>query len=146
MKGKTMIFVGLFTHVTNQEQTKEEDRRHGEFSLMAYAETPEQAVQMFHKRIVEYRNDQQFFEGVCKIFLTQLLEFDRLPQNHAFMLNFKSVAGDPIMPFISCTVPTDQNDYCSIHDWRDNQPAVDGKSEQLFVEFKERLPSTEEAK
>ncbi len=141
-----MIFVGLFTHVTNQEQTKEEDRRHGEFSLMAYAETPEQAVQMFHKRIVEYRNDQQFFEGVCKIFLTQLLEFDRLPQNHAFMLNFKSVAGDPIMPFISCTVPTDQNDYCSIHDWRDNQPAVDGKSEQLFVAFKERLPSTEEAK
>ncbi|MDJ0914240.1 MAG: hypothetical protein QNI95_11750 [Desulfobacterales bacterium] len=141
-----MIFVGLFTHVTNQEQTKEEDRRHGEFSLMAYAETPEQAVQMFRKRIVEYRNDQQFFEGACKIFLTQLLEFDRLPQNHAFMLNFKSVAGDPIMPFISCTVPTDQNDYCSIHDWRDNQPAVDGKSEQLFVAFKERLPSTEEAK
>ena len=131
-----MKFIGLFSHMTNQEQLDEADRRHGEFSMIAEAEGPEQAIGMFRDRIVGFRNSRQFFEGVSKIFLNQLLEFDEFPKAGAVMLSFKSVAGDPMMPFIRCTLPTDQQDWCSIYDWNENWPQVDGQGENLFIEFK----------
>ena len=138
-----MKYIGFFTHMTNQEEVLEEDRRHGEFSLMVEAEGPEDAATMFKDRIVTFRQSRRFFEGVCKVFLVQLLEFDEFPKSGAVMLNYKSVAGDPMMPFISCTIPTDQRDWCSIRDWEDNWPEVDGKKEQLFVEFDETWSARE---
>ena len=132
-----MKFIGMFSHMTNQEQVSEADRRHGEFILIVDAENAEHAIHMFRDRIVEDRNSKQFFEGVCKIFIVQLVEFDEFPKRAAAMLNYKSVAGDPMMPFISCTVPTDQQDWCSIHDWKENGPHIDGQVENLFIEFKE---------
>jgi len=131
-----MKFIGLFSHMTHQEQAAESDRRHGEFSLIVEAENPDQAVRMFRDRILDYRTHRQFFEGACTIYLNQLLEFDVFPKAAA-MLTYKSIAGDPIMPFISCTVPTDQQDWCSIHEWNDNRPQVDGRMENYFIEFKE---------
>ena len=138
-----MKFIGLFSHMTNQDKLDEADRRHGEFSLIAEAEGPDQAIRMFRDRIVDYRNSRHFFDGVCKIFLNQLLEFDEFPKSGAAMMNFKSIAGDPMMPFISCTVPTDQQDWCSIHDWNDNWPEVDGHVENLFIEFNDDSPKKE---
>ncbi|MDP2647022.1 MAG: hypothetical protein Q8P24_18965 [Desulfobacterales bacterium] len=107
---------------------------------MVDTDRPEQAIRMFRDRIFDYRKHRQFFEGDCKIFLVQLLEFDDFPKQGAFMLNYKSIAGDPLMPFISCTVPTDQQDWCSIQDWKDNWPVVDGQMENLFIEFKAPSP------
>ena len=95
---------------------------------------------MFRDRIVDFRNSRHFFDGGCKIFLNQLLEFDEFPKSGAVMMNFKSIAGDPMMPFISCTVPTEQKDWCSIHDWNDNWPEVDGHAENLFIEFNDNSP------
>ena len=138
-----MKFIGLFSHMTNQDQLDEADRRHGEFSLIAEAEGPDQAIRMFRDRIVDFRNNRHFFDGVCKVFLNQLLEFDEFPKSGAVMMNFKSIAGDPMMPFISCTVPTDQQDWCSIHDWNDNWPEVDGHVENLFIEFNDDSPKKE---
>ena len=133
-----MKYIGFFTHMTGQEQVLAEDRRHGEFSLMVEAEGPESAVTMFRDRIVSFRHTRQFFEGVCKIFMVQLLEFDEFPKSGAVMLNYKSTAGDPLMPFISCTIPTDQSDWCRIREREDNWPEIDGKKEQLFIEFEEK--------
>jgi len=133
-----MKFIGLFSHMTNQEQPSETDRRHGEFFLIVEAENPNQAIRMFRDLIFNYREKKQFFEGACKIFLNQLLEMDEFPHSGAVMLNYKSVAGDPVMPFITCTVPSDQQDWCSIQDWRENWPQIDGQSENLFVEFNEK--------
>jgi len=138
-----MKFIGLFSLMSNQEQLDEADRRHGEFSLIVEAEAPDQAIRMFRDRIVYFRNNRQFFEGVCKIFLNQLLEFDEFPRSGAVMMNYKSIAGDPMMPFISCTVPTEHQDWCSIHDWNDNWPEVDGKTENLFIEFDDGTPQKE---
>ncbi|MBW1698063.1 MAG: hypothetical protein JRH18_19900 [Deltaproteobacteria bacterium] len=135
-----MKFIGIFVHLTNQEQPSEENRRHGEFVLMVDAESPEQALRMFRDRIVEFRENSQFFDGLCKIFLLQLFEFDDFPKARAMMLNYKSIAGDPLMPFINCVAPSDQEDWCSIHDWRNNWPNVDGQLEKLFLEFKAQLP------
>ena len=141
-----MKFIGMFAHMTNQELELENDRRHGEFSLMVEAESPQKAINMFKNRILEFRSNSDFFEGVCKIFLVQLFEFDDFPTRRAAMLNYKSIAGDPAMPFISCTVPSDQGDWCSIHDWTNNWPNVDGQMEKLFLEFKDKdaLPDTEQ--
>jgi len=130
-----MFFIGSFVHATNQEETQEADRRHGEFSLIVDAANPYAALQKFKNRIVEYREKRDFFQGECSIFLIQLFEFDRFPVDEAMMLNFKSTVGDPLLPFIRCTLPGDLTDSCRIFDWRNSIPEVDGQKEKLFLRF-----------
>ncbi|MBW2356223.1 MAG: hypothetical protein JRF23_05550 [Deltaproteobacteria bacterium] len=50
-------------------------------------------------------------------------------------VTYKSVAGDPLMPFIRCSVPGSDTDGCRIFDWQNNQPEVDGEKETLFMAF-----------
>ena len=130
-----MIFFGEFFLLTNQEELEEGDRRHGEFNLIVETHDTKTAINMFKQRIIEFRQQSQFFTGDCKIFFIRLLEFDNFPQARAMMLNYKSTAGDPIMPFIGCTIPSDQEDACRIYNWKDNAPEVDGQNETLFLEF-----------
>lgn len=130
-----MIFFGEFFLLTNQEELEEGDRRHGEFNLIVETHDTKTAINMFKQRIIEFRQQSQFFTGDCKIFFIRLLEFDNFPQARAMMLNYKSTAGDPIMPFIGCTIPSDQADACRIYNWKDNAPEVDGQNETLFLEF-----------
>ena len=130
-----MIFIGHFIHTTSQEEIEEANRRHGEFNMIAEAAGLEQALLMFRDRIVEYRNTSDFFEGECAVYLVQLFEFDRFPQHAAMMLNYKSSAGDPMMPFIGCSVPASDTDACRVFDWKNNNPEVDGEREKLFLRF-----------
>jgi hypothetical protein len=132
-----MIYLGSFMHVTNQEEVEEQDRRHGEFSLIVQAANGPAAIESFKRRLLEYRDQSDLFAGRCSIYLVQLLEFDNFPQVQAIMLNYKSVAGDPVMPFIRCSIPNQESDTCRIFDWRDNRPEIDGVDEQLFLEFAE---------
>ncbi len=131
-----MIFIGEFFHLTNQEEIEERDRRHGDFNLIIDAPDTQSAVSKFRQRIVEFRQKSEFFEGDCKIFFMRLLEFENFPQSRALMLNYKSTAGDPLVPFIGCTIPSDQTDACRIYNWKDNAPEIDGRNENLFIEFK----------
>ena len=101
-----MIFMGYFIHATNQEEIEEADRRHGEFNLIVEAERADRALELFRQRVIEYRENSTFFEGECSIYLVQLFEFDRFPNQSAMMINYKSIAGDPVMPFIGCSVPS----------------------------------------
>ena len=130
-----MIFFGEFFLLTNQEELEEGDRRHGEFNLIVETHDTKTAINMFKQRIIEFRQQSQFFTGDCKIFFIRLLEFDNFPQARAMMLNYKSTAGDPIMPFIGCTITSDQADACRIYNWKDNAPEVDGQNQTLFLEF-----------
>lgn len=130
-----MIYIGNFFHVTHQQEILESERRHGEFSLIIEADDNEAAIEMFRDRIIEYRESSDFFQGECKIFFIQLLEFDSLPRARAMMLNYKSIVGDPVLPFIGCLVPTESSDSCRIFDWKNNEPEIDGQSEKLFLEF-----------
>ncbi len=130
-----MIFIGHFIHTTNQEEIEEANRRHGEFNMITEAVGLEQALLMFRDRIVEYRHNSDFFEGECAVYLVQLFEFDRFPQHAATMLSYKSSAGDPMMPFIGCSVPAGDTDACRVFDWKNNNPEVDGEREKLFLRF-----------
>ena len=130
-----MYYIGNFVFNTNQEQTLESDRRHGEFSLIITADDPVAAIWKFRDRIVKYRQESEFFQGDCTVYMIQLFEFDRFPDGEAMMLNFKSVAGDPLMPFIRCSLPSDLSDSCRISDWKNNIPEIDGKEEKLFLRF-----------
>jgi len=132
-----MIYIGHFIHTTNQEQVEEAERRHGEFNMAVDAPDAAHALEMFRQQVLYYRRQSDFFEGVCNIYLVQLFEFDRLPDHQAVMLNYKSVAGDPVMPFIRCAIPTSETDACRIFDWQNNQPQVDGEAEKLFLSFGE---------
>lgn len=138
-----MIYIGEFFHLTNQEEVEERDRRHGEFNLLVDARDTQTAIKFFKQRIIEFRQKSEFFSGDCKIFFVRLLEFENFPRNKAMMLNYKSTAGDPLMPFIGCTIPTDQTEGCRIYDWNDNAPTVDGQDENLFLEFKGTIKQIE---
>jgi hypothetical protein len=65
-----------------------------------------------------------------------LLEFDRFPSQEAMLLNYRSWAGDPVLPYIGCAFPTGFTDGCRIHEWKGNRPEVDGIDERLFLEFR----------
>ncbi len=135
-----MLYIGHFIHATNQEQVEEADRRHGEFNMAAQAPDAASALELFRLQILYYRKRHDFFEGVCRIYLVELFEFDRFPDHQAVMLNYKSVAGDPVMPFIRCAVPTSDTDACRIFDWDNHQPRVDGQNEKLFLAFNGAAP------
>ena len=131
-----MYFIGNFQYLTDQQDNNENERRHGAFSMMIQADSSQEAMAKFKLKLVEFRQSSAFFEGHSTIFISQLLEFDEIPNQEAVMLNFKSFAGDPVLPFISCVVPTEQSNACTIHEWEENQPMTEGQEDSLFVEFK----------
>jgi hypothetical protein len=130
-----MYYIGNFQHFTDQEQERIEDRRHGEFTMMVEARSANQALEKFRRQLMAFRTTSTFFTGKCKIYISQMLEFQQVPDQEAVLLNLKSYAGDPLMPFISCVVPTDQSDACSIHDWRQNRPTTEGQPDGLLIQF-----------
>ena len=131
-----MLFIGIFYYVSNQEEALDADRRHGEFNLMIEADSAEVALEMFKSQITALRKLRDFFTGDCSIFFAQLLDFEGLPRTEAMILNYKSYAGDPVMPFIGCIIPSDQVDACRIHSWEENTPEIDGQNQKVFLEFK----------
>jgi len=135
-----MYFIGNFVHATNQEEIMEAERRHGEFSLIIDAETPIMALRKFKDRIIHYRVTSDFFQGNCSIYLIQLFEFDMFPKDVPMMVNYKSTAGDPLMPFIRCSLPSDVSDSCRVFDWENNTPEIDGQKEKLFLAFEAGSP------
>ena len=130
-----MYFIGNFQHVSDQQATDENDRRHGNFSMMVEAESMNQALDKFRQRLTGFKDTTSFFDGHCTIYITQLLEFDKFPQDEAVIINISSFAGDPIMPFIACVVPTEQSNSCSIHEWDKNQPTTEGQKDSVFLKF-----------
>ena len=131
-----MIYIGEFIFVTNQQKAEEKDRRHGQFNLVVDADQNEHAINLFKERIVAFRDSSDFFEGDCSVFFMKLMEFEDFPKSAAAMLTYKSVAGDPAMPFIDCLMPSDGFDFCRIHDWKDSKPSIEGSEENLFLEFR----------
>ncbi|MFZ1982855.1 MAG: hypothetical protein WAU91_00480 [Desulfatitalea sp.] len=130
-----MYFIGNFQYLTDQQSGKEKEHRHGLFSMMVQAESADKALDKFRLRLATFRQSSSFFEGHSTIFISQLLEFDQVPEHEAVMLNFRSYAGDPILPFISCVVPTEQSNACTIHEWKSNHPMTEGREDRLFIEF-----------
>jgi len=130
-----MIYMGNFVYLTNQQEESEADRRHGEFNLIVEAGSSKAAIDMFKERISQLRGSTEMFEGAFRVFFIQLLEIDTIPRSHPMLLNYKSIAGDPSMPFIRCMVPGEDQQICRIFDWKNNRPEIDGQDEQLFLEF-----------
>lgn len=130
-----MYFIANFQFISDQQSKDETDRRHGSFSMMVTADTMDQALNMFRQKLYDFRNKTALFQGKCSIYITQALEFDTYPEDEAIMLNFKSFAGDPILPFISCVVPTEQNNTCTIHEWYENHPLTEGQKDNKFIHF-----------
>ena len=131
-----MIYIGNFLAFTNQEKQLEEERRHGEFTLIVEAPDSQQAIALFKEQIRSTRESSSMFEGDCSIFFLQGFEFDRLPRTEAVMLNYKSIVGDPKMPYVGCSIPSKISDSCRIYNWENNEPEIDGENQNLFLEFK----------
>ena len=131
-----MLYIGKFLHMTNQQKAEESERRHGEFNLIVQAENDEAAVERFKERIVDSRESSDLFEGDSSIYIVHLLELEEFPSDRARVLYYKSIAGDPIMPYISCSTPDGETDGCRILNWMKNRPEIDGEDANLFIEFK----------
>lgn len=130
-----MYFIGNFQHVSDQDAADEKDRRHGNFSMMVDAPNMESALDKFKQRLMSFRKSTTFFEGHCTIYITQLLEFENFPTEEAVIVNYSSFAGDPILPFISCVVPSEDSNACSIHEWDKNHPTTEGRKDSIFLQF-----------
>jgi len=130
-----MLYIGNFLYLANQQSESEDERRHGEFNLIVEAARHEDAIDLFRERILELRGTSDFFEGNCRIFFNQLIEFERIPNASATLVNYKSVAGSPQMPFIGCTLPSDVADDCRIFHWDESQPEIDGEKGNPFMVF-----------
>jgi hypothetical protein len=130
-----MYFIGNFQYLTDQQQGSEIERRHGLFSMLVRANTSAKAIEKFHERLTLFRQSSSLFEGQCKIYITQLLEFDHVPDDEAVMLNYRSYVGDPLLPHIACIVPTEQSNACTIHEWSKGQPLSEGREDALFLQF-----------
>ena len=131
-----MLYIGKFLHMTNQQEVEESERRHGEFNLIVQAENGQAAVERFKERIIDSRESSDLFEGDSSIYIVHLLELVEFPSNRARLLYYKSIAGDPIMPYISCSTPNGETDGCRILNWMKNRPEIDGEDASLFIEFK----------
>ncbi len=131
-----MLYIGKFLHMTNQQKAEESERRHGEFNLIVQAENGQTAVERFKERIVDSRESSDLFEGDSSIYIVHLLELEEFPSDRARVLYYKSIAGDPVMPYISCSTPNGETDGCRILNWMKNRPEIDGKDANLFIEFK----------
>lgn len=130
-----MLYIGNFLFVTNQQNNKENSRRHGSFNLLVDAPSEAEALKRFRQRLTQYQQESSFFEGHCRVFMAHIMEFNRIPQDHAVMLNYKSYAGDPILPYIECAAPLAQNNACRIHEWENNKPLTEGMDDHVFMEF-----------
>ena len=131
-----MLYIGKFLHMTNQQEVEESERRHGEFNLIVQAENGQAAVERFKERIIESRESSDLFEGDSFIYIVHLLELDEFPSDRARLLYYKSIAGDPVMPYISCSTPNGETDGCRILNWMQNRPEIDGEDASLFLVFK----------
>ena len=134
-KGYLMIYIAKFLHATDQQKNQEENRRHGEFNLIIEAESETTALEKFRERIEEFRETSELFEGDCFIYMAHFLELEEFPKDRARMLYYKSIAGDPAMPYISCSAPSGQADGCKILNWMENRPSLDGEDTNLFFHF-----------
>ncbi len=130
-----MIYIGKFLYTVRQEKKKEADRRHGEFQLLVEAPSREAALEKFGASIREAREQTDFFEGECRVYLVHLLEMRDLPRQRARMFDFQSIAGDPAMPLIHCHAPSEESDGCRILDWNRNRPDIDGRTTAPFLAF-----------
>jgi hypothetical protein len=130
-----MLYIGKFLHMTNQQSTDESERRHGEFNLIVQAQNSQEAIEYFKERIIDSRENSDLFEGECAIYIAHLLELEEFPSDRAKMLYYKSIAGDPVMPYISCSTPNGETDGCRILNWMKNRPEIDGEDANLFLEF-----------
>ena len=131
-----MLYIGKFLQMTNQQKEAESDRRHGEFNLIVQAENEQVAVERFKERILDSRENSELFEGDSAIYSVHLLELEEFPSDRARLLYYKSIAGDPVMPYISCSTPNGETDGCRILNWMQNRPEIDGEDANLFMEFK----------
>ena len=131
-----MLYIGKFLHMTNQQEAEESERRHGEFNLIVEAENEQAAVERFKARILDARQNSDLFEGDSAIYFVHLLELEEFPSDRARLLYYKSIAGDPVMPYISCSTPNGETDGCRILNWMQNRPEIDGEDANLFMEFK----------
>jgi hypothetical protein len=68
--------------------------------------------------------------------MVHLLELNQFPQDRARMLYYKSIAGDPDMPYISCSAPSGDTEGCKILNWMERRPELDGQDANLFIQFK----------
>ena len=130
-----MIYIGKFLHATDQQNTVETDRRHGEFNLIIEAGDENSAIDKFKERIEGFRGSSDLFQGDCFIYMVHFLELKEFSKDKARMLYYKSIAGDPVMPYISCSAPSGEAEGCKILNWMENRPEIDGQDTNVFIHF-----------
>ena len=72
-----MLFIG---HFSLDEIDADDNQRHGYFSSIVDAQTPDEAVEKFEAHIKETKRNHPSMVNVVNIYIEEILRFARLPQ------------------------------------------------------------------
>lgn len=133
-----MLYSG---HFSFDEIDEFDNERHGYFTFVVSAATPELALQKFRQRIYTIREDLQepFFQSIRAIYVEDIVEIFDSPED-AVMTRFQSSEG-PFPRSVSCSLPTTKFKDIKAFQWipesdlSEKRAPADGESE-----YKEAVP------
>ncbi|HCY85859.1 MAG TPA: hypothetical protein DHV36_12055 [Desulfobacteraceae bacterium] len=109
-----MLYSG---HFSFDENGKDGDERHGYFTCIASAATPELALLKFRQRIQAIRNDikEPLFKDIVAVYVEDIVEIADIP-DEAVMTRFQSSEG-PFPKSRSCSLPTTHFEDIKAFQW-----------------------------
>ena len=137
-----MLYSG---HFSFDEVKTQDTERHGYFSCIVQAATPELALLKFKKRIQTVKEDmkESLFENITAVYVEDLVEISERPEE-AIITRFQSSEG-PFPKSISCSLPTSDTKKIKAFQWvpetektlpRDQRNAGEGyKIATPFLDF-----------
>lgn len=130
-----MLYSG---HFSFDEAGESGEARHGYFTCVARAATPELALLKFRKRIHTIRDELQepLFQNITRIYVEDIVEISDTP-DEAVVTRFQSSEG-PFPKSISCSLPTTHFENIKAFQWipssEDDETAASNSPEQDYTE------------
>ncbi|THB80844.1 MAG: hypothetical protein D3926_05110 [Desulfobacteraceae bacterium] len=131
-----MLYSGHFSFDETGENNNE---RHGYFTCIVNADTPEMALRKFRKRIVYIKNEMKepLFETIQCIYVEDIVEISDTPDD-AIVTRFQSSEG-PFPRSKSCSLPTSDTVKIKAYQWV--READDPRElPDMNEEYKEAVP------
>ncbi len=133
-----MLYSG---HFSFDEISTSGQERHGYFTCMVKAGTPELALQKFKQRIQTIREDIQdpLFKDIQAVYVEDIVEIGDSP-DEAVVTRFQSSDG-PFPKSRSCSLPTSDTKEIKAFQWiPESDPVTDQQQTTREHEYKEAVP------
>ena len=136
-----MLYSG---HFSFDELNASDRERHGYFTCIATAATPELALQKFRQRIHTIRTEglSPLFKNIKAVYVEDIVEIAENPEAPV-ITRFQSSEG-PFPKSVSCALPASDTDQVKAYQWVSEQsPPVAHPGNAAAPEYSEAVPFIE---